>query len=152
MKIVFTVAVLLALCLVAFAQFVVSSSGSGKFQEVGGDFGKSWISNVQAQNNKTAEQGNNTTLWGWGTVPKGKVLTGGKLVDAPNGTWLYNTTNWMGDNYVDPYTQNYIDPKTGQPVYINHKVFPDNGNQQPGYNNQQGPQLPPILQPFSTGS
>lgn len=146
MKIVFTVAVLLALCLVAFAQFVVSSSGSGKFQEVGGDFGKSWISNVQAQNNKTAEQGNNTTLWGWGTVPKGKVLAGGNLVDAPNSTWLYNTTNWMGDNYVDPYTHNYIDPRTGQPVYRNLQVFPQTATSNPTTTTQQNSQLPPFLQ------
>jgi hypothetical protein len=152
MKIMFTVAVLLVLCLAAIAAFVVSSSGSGKFQEVGGDFGKSWISNFQAQNNKTADKGNNTTLWGWGSIPKGKKLAGGKLVNAPNATWLYNTTNWMVDNYVDPYTGNYIDPITGQPVYINHQVFPDNGNQPPNYGNQQGSQLPKILQSLSTGS
>ena len=139
MKIMFTAVVLLALCLVAFAQSVLLSSGSVKFQQVGGDFGKAWISKFQAQNNKTADQGNNnnTTLWGWGTVPKGKVLAGGKLVDAPNGTWLYNTTNWMGDNYVDPYSGNYIDPNTGLPVYRNYQVFPNYGTQQPNYDNQK---------------
>lgn len=155
MKIMFTAAVLLALCLVAIAAFVATSSGSGKFQEVGGDFGKSWINNFQAQNSKTADQGNNTTLWGWGSKPKGKALVGGKLVDAPNTTWLYNTTNWMGDNYVDPYSGNYINPITGQPMYINHQVFPDNGYQPPNYstnyNNQQGSQLPKILQSLGTG-
>ena len=141
MKIIFTAAVLLALCLFAFAQSVLLSSGSGKFQQVGGDFGKAWISNFQAQNNKTADQGNNnnTTLWGWGSVPIGKELVGGKLVDAPNGTWLYNTTNWMGDNYVDPYSGNYIDPNTGQPVYRNHQFFPNDGTLQSSDNNP----LPP---------
>ena len=49
--------------------------------------------------------------------------------------WLYNAANWMGDNYVDPYTGNYIDPNTGLPVYRNYQVFPTNGNQQPNYNN-----------------
>jgi hypothetical protein len=138
MKIIFTAIVLLALCLVAFAQFVVPSSGSGKVQQVGGDFGKAWISNFQAQNPKPAAQGkNNTTLWGWGSVPRGKELVGGKLVDAPNGTWLYNTTNWMGDNYVDPYSGNYIDPNTGLPVYRNYQVFPNYGTQQPNYDNQK---------------
>jgi hypothetical protein len=143
MKIMFTAAVLLALCLVVLAQLAMTSSGSGKFQEVGGDFGKAWISNVQAQNNKTADQENNTTLWGWGTVPKGKVLAGDKLVDAPNSTWLYNSTNWMVDNYVDPYTGNYIDPITGQPVYVNHQVFPPTATSNPTTNNQQDSPLPP---------
>ena len=152
MKIMFTVAVLLALCLFAFVQSVLLSSGSGKFQEVGGDFGKAWISNVQAQNNKTADQGNNTTLWGWGTVPKGKALVGGKIVDAPNGTWLYNATNWMGDNYVDPYTGSYIDPNTGQRVYKNYQVFPTTATSNPTTTTQQNSQLPEILQSLGTGS
>ena len=150
MKIMFTVAVLLALCLFAFVQSVLLSSGSGKFQEVGGDFGKAWISNVQAQNNKTAEQGNNTTLWGWGTVPKGKALVGGKIVDAPNGTWLYDTSNWMGDNYVDPYTGSYIDPYTGQRVYKKTtEIFPTTATTN---TTQQNSQLPEILQSLGTGS
>jgi hypothetical protein len=146
MKIIFTATVLLALCLVAFAQSALLGSGLGKFQQVGGDFGKAWISNFQAQNTKPAAQTNNSTLWGWGSVPKGKELVGGKLVNAPNTTWLYNTTNWMGDNYVDPYTGNYVDPNTGLPVYRNYQVFPNYGTQQPSYNNQQNLQLPSFLQ------
>lgn len=155
MKIMFTAAVLLALCLVVLSQFVVTSCGSGKFQEVGGDFGKSWISSFQVQNHKTADQGNNTTLWGWGSTPKGKALVGGKLVDAPNATWLYNSTNWMGDDYVDPYSGRYIDPITGLPVYRNTEIFPNYGNKPPNYNNlqnQQSSQLPEILRSLSTGS
>jgi hypothetical protein len=139
----FTVTVLLALCLAAFAQSAVVSSGSGKFQEVGGDFGKAWISNFQAQNPKSA-QTDNSTLWDWGTIPKGKALVGGKLVDAPNSTWLYNSTNWMGDNYVDPYTGYYIDPLTGQPVYRNYQVFPNYGEQETNNNPQSSP-LPEFL-------
>lgn len=152
MRIAFTVAVLSVLCLFAFAELATTSSGSGKYQEVGGDFGKAWIGNFQSQNNKTADKGSNndTTLWGWGTVPKGKALVGGKIVDAPNSTWLYNSTNWMVDNYVDPYTGNYIDPVTGQPVYINHQVFPPTEtSSKPSTSNQQGPQLPKVLQSLS---
>jgi hypothetical protein len=149
MKIMFTVAVLLTLCLFAFAQSVLLSSGSGKFQEVGGDFGKAWISSFQAQNPTPAAQGNNDTLWNWGSMPKGKALVGGKIVDAPNGTWLYNATNWMGDNYVDPYTGSYIDPNTGQRVYKNYKVFPTTATTN---TTQQNSQLPEILQSLGTGS
>jgi hypothetical protein len=142
LKIMFTVTVLLALCLAAFAQSAEVSSGSGKFQEVGGDFGRAWISNFQAENPKSAPT-DNSTLWGWGTIPKGKALAGDKLVDAPNSTWLYAATDWMGDNYVDPYSGYYIDPLTGQPVYRNYQVFPNYSSQQPSYSNQ--PNLPEIL-------
>ena len=158
MKIMFTVAVLLALCLIVLASFVVTSNGSGQFQDVGGDFGKTMISDFQAQSHKSADQVNNATLWGWGSMPRGKELVGGKLVDAPNTTWLYNSNNWMGDNYVDPYTGNYIDPITGQPVYRNLQVFPPTATSNqittsnPTTNNQQGSQLPEILQSLSTGS
>jgi hypothetical protein len=148
LKITFTATVLLVLCLVILAQFIALCSGSGRFQEVGGDFGRAWIGNFQAQNPKPADQTNNSTLWGWGTLPKGKVLIGGKIVDAPNSTWLYNATDWMGDNYVDPYSGYYIDPLTGQPVYRNFLVFPNNGYQQPNYGNE--PNLPEILRSLTT--
>lgn len=131
MKIIFTAIVLLVLCMTVSAQSVVVSGVTGKFQSVGGDFGKTWITNLQAQNPKQSAQESKDTLWGWGTVPKGKALAGGQLVDAPNNTWLYNTSgNWLGDNYVDPYT--------GQPVYTKYTAFPSNSA-------QQGFLLPEIL-------
>lgn len=145
----FTVNVLLVLCLVSLAQFMTQGSGSGKFQEVGGDFGKSWISNFQAENPKATSQANNSTLWGWGTIPKGKAVLGGKLVDAPNSSWLYAATDWMGDNYVDPYTGYYIDPLTGQAVYRNFRVFPNYSSQQTSNINRQSSQLPKFLQPIA---
>ncbi len=148
LKIMFTVTVLLALCLVVFAQLLVLCSSSGRFQEVGGDFGRTWISNYLAENPRPASQANNSTLWGWGTIPKGKALIGGKLADAPNSTWLYAATDWMGENYVDPYSGRYIDPLTGQPVYRNFLVFPNYSSQQPNYDNQQN--LPEILRSLAT--
>jgi hypothetical protein len=81
-------------------------------------------------------------------MPKGKVLMGGKLVDAPNSTWLYNATDWMGNNYVDPYSGYYIDPITGQRVYSNYEVFPNYGYDQSDFN-QQSSQLPKFLQPVA---
>jgi hypothetical protein len=144
----FTVTVLLALCLAVLAQFAVPGSGSGKFQEVGGDFGRAWIDDFLAENPRSSAQDNNSTLWGWGTMPKGKVLMGGKLVDAPNSTWLYNATDWMGNNYVDPYSGYYIDPITGQRVYSNYEVFPNYDYDQSDLS-QQSSQLPKFLQPVA---
>jgi hypothetical protein len=149
LKIKFTATVLLVLCLVVFAQLITICSGSGKFQVVGGDFGRAWISNYLAENPRAASQANNSTLWGWGTIPKGKALRGGKLADAPNSTWLYAATDWMGENYVDPYSGRYIDPLTGQPVYRNFQVFPNHSYQQSRDNNQLGSQLPKFLQPIA---
>jgi hypothetical protein len=145
MKIIFTVTVLLTLCLVAFAQPVVVSSNSGKFQSVGGDFGRTWISDFQAQNPKPATQeNNNNSLWGWGTIPKGKMLVGGKLIDAPNTTYTYNTSgNWLGDYYIDPYT--------GRPIYDSYPgyLIPIYSNSAYS-NNSQYLQLPVVLQSPST--
>ena len=56
MKIVIITILLLASCLVASAEPVA----------VGGDFGRTWISNFLAQNHKPVEQNNSTNLTSWG--------------------------------------------------------------------------------------
>ena len=119
MKIVLTVVVLLSLFLVAHAQSVVVNNGSGNFQSVSGDFAHSWIKNYLAKNPSPIPQVNNTSLWGWGVVPKGKALVGGKLVDSPNSTYSQDmTSNWLGDYYLNPYTSEPINPSY-YPGYIN---------------------------------
>ncbi|MFB3763775.1 MAG: hypothetical protein ACE14P_00850 [Methanotrichaceae archaeon] len=81
---------------------------SPQFQSVGGDFGKSWITSFQAQNQPAANDNLKNDLWSWGTAPKGKTVVGGKLVDTPNATNTINfTANWLGD-----FAQ-------GVPIYIN---------------------------------
>jgi hypothetical protein len=130
MRTIFALILLLTLCVVVFAESIAISDSSAKFQQVGGDYGKSWINNLKDQNPIPADQGKNATLWGWGNMPKGKELVGGKLIDAPNTTWIYNNpADWIGNNYVDPYT--------GQPIYKNYQVFPDYStkrlNQLPGF-------------------
>jgi hypothetical protein len=75
-----------------------SAQTTDGFQSVGGDFGKNWISNFQAQNPPAAEENLSNNLWGWGGAPKGKALVGGKLVDATNIMNTVNfTANWLGD-------------------------------------------------------
>jgi hypothetical protein len=109
MKIVFTLVVLILLCLTANAQTAAVSNGSVKFQSVSGDFAKSWLENYQAANPRPVPQVNNTSLWGWGSIPKGKDLIGGKLVD----NYSYSqdmTANWLGDYYLNPYTSEPINP------------------------------------------
>lgn len=111
---------------------------SGNFQSVGGDFGRTWLKDFQAQNPaKQTKVQNSTALWSWGGAPKGSAIQNGSLVADPYYIWksLNLTSGWMGQAYVDPKTGHpvyafvdpytgtpdyfYVDPKTGQPVYIN---------------------------------
>lgn len=117
MKIVFTVVVLFLLCLMFNAQSVMVSNGSGNFQSVSGDFAQSWIKDYLSKNPSPVPQVNNTSLWGWGAIPKGKALVGGKLVD--NYTYYQDmTSNWLGDYYLNPYTSEPINP-ADYPGYVN---------------------------------
>ncbi len=101
---------------------------TSNFQSVSGDFGRTWLSNFLAQNPKPAE--NNSSLWSWGSAPKGSMLLNDKLVPISNSTIAAanNAANWLGDTYVDPYT--------GKPVYDNRPVFSE-----PDYNTN----LPPVF-------
>jgi hypothetical protein len=114
---VFVFGILLATC---------QAQTTGNFQSVGGDFGRTWLKDFQAQNPaKQPPVQNSTALWSWGGAPKGRTIQNGSLVADPYYIWksLNLTSGWMGQAFVDPYTGNpdyfYVDPKTGQPVYIN---------------------------------
>ncbi len=109
MKIFFAVVMLILLCLAAQAQFAAVSDNSGKFQSVSGEFEKSWLKNYLALNPRPVPQVNNTSLWGWGSIPKGKSLVDGKLID--NYSYYQDmTANWLGDYYLNPYTSEPINP------------------------------------------
>jgi hypothetical protein len=109
MKIEFTVVILILLCLAAQAQTAAVGNNPMKFQSVSGEFAKSWLKNYLAENPRPLPQVNNTSLWGWGSIPKGKDLVGGKLFD--NYTYSQDmTANWLGDYYLNPYTSEPINP------------------------------------------
>jgi hypothetical protein len=75
---------LMACCLVASAQVV---SGAEKIQSVGGDFGRTWLENLQAQNPEPTAQDSEGSLSSWGGAPKGNNIT--KPLDQD---WLGVTT------------------------------------------------------------
>lgn len=104
------------------------AQSSLEFQNVGGDFGRSWTSNFFAQNPQSAEN-KSRDLWSWGGIPKGHSLVDGVLMPIQNSTTLLTngTINWLGETYVDPYT--------GTPVYGSHPV----------YTESYGSILPPIF-------
>jgi hypothetical protein len=122
MKTALAVAVVIVVCLLAADCCAQSSS---RFQSVGGDFGRTLIGTLRANDTKpaTAADSSNGSLWSWGSSPKGTLVVDGNLVGDPKYTMknLTVTSNWLGDSFVDPYgtaapAYSYTDPDTGAPV------------------------------------
>jgi hypothetical protein len=115
---------------------------SNRFQSVGGDYGRSVIGTLKANETAPSSGSSNDTssgnkgLWDWGTAPKGSLIKDGKLVDDPFTTWkaLNLSSGWIGEVETDPFTGRsiyaykipstgetkyfYIDPYTGEAVYV----------------------------------
>ncbi len=100
------------------------AQSSDRFQSVGGDFGRKIIGTIKADDTKpAASSGNNGSLWGWGSSPKGTLVVDGNLIGDPKYTMkkLNVVSNWLGDSFVDPYgtaapAYSYTDAETGEPV------------------------------------
>lgn len=111
----------LAICLMAAGCY---ADDTGRFQSVGGDFGRKLINTIKSSDAEpTAASGNNGSLWSWGSSPKGTLVVNGNLVGDPAYTMktLNVVKNWLGDSFVDPYgtsspAYSYTDPQTGEPV------------------------------------
>jgi hypothetical protein len=159
------IALLLLICLSATDCYAQTASN---FQNVGGDFGRSWMARFGAQNPQPVQQNLTNDLWSWGGSPKGTIVINGQLMTDPYNYWksLNYTSGWLGKvytdpttgypiyGYIDPYTgmevNYYIDPKTGKPVYTNENSYygwPYNGNTSPYYFDylSTGYALPPIF-------
>jgi len=120
----------------------------GGFQSVGGDFGRDVLASLKALDsqlnatnatnttNTTNTTSGNNSLWNWGSVPKGSMLSNGKLVTDPFNTWKSPdfANSGMTQVGVDPYKGYpiyayevpntgeiryfYVDPYTGEPFYM----------------------------------
>jgi hypothetical protein len=132
-----------------------SAQNMGSYQSVGGNFGKNVLTSLNAPNsqsiatnasNATNATSDNNSLWSWGSVPKGSLLSNGKLVADPFNTWMSTdfANSGMAQVGVDPYKGYpiyayevpdtgetkyfYMDPLTGEPFYLdgyNGAVAPD---------------------------
>jgi hypothetical protein len=107
-------------------------------QNVGGDYGRTWLNNFNTHNQKpVTDNGNGNNLWNWGGAPKGRIAVNGKLMPDPYYIWksLNYTSGWLGQVYVDSKTgypnYGFLDPNTGFPVYF--YVDPNTG--QPVFTN-----------------
>jgi len=72
--------VLVAFCLMASIEPVA----------IGGDFGRTWISNYLAQNPRPAVQDSNNTLTGWGGTPK--------VIEQNDSS---SATDWLGERWLE---------------------------------------------------
>jgi len=101
MKIVLILVALLALCLIASAEPVA----------VGGDFGRTWISNYLAKNPSPVSQDNNSSSANWGNAPKVQGTIGSNMVQnatnpvKPSTNWLGDTTNMGPSSSPTNFTQ-----------------------------------------------
>ncbi|MCK9442256.1 MAG: hypothetical protein M0Q13_12660 [Methanothrix sp.] len=157
MKTALAVMVVLIACLLAVDCHAQDTS---RFQSVGGDYGRSVIGTLKANDTQTSAADNNSSkvsLWNWGNAPKGSLIQNGKLVDDPFNTWksLNLTDGWIGEVEKDPYTGYsiyaykipstgetkyfYIDPYTRNPVYVDRGNAIANGVSSANY------ALPPVF-------
>jgi len=95
-------------CLAASVLLVVLCSGSEDVQNVGGDFGRAWLTDNQAPNPAPAplttarDNSTNATLTGWGGLPKGEADVEGDLATEQNSANQQKASNplpnWLGDS------------------------------------------------------
>ena len=98
------------------------AQSSSHFQSVGEDYGKTLIGALKTTNAEPAAASNKSSLWSWGSSPKGTSILEGSLVGDPKYSMkkLNVVDNWLGDSLVDQYgstpAYSYTDPVTGAPV------------------------------------
>jgi hypothetical protein len=159
MKTALAAMIVLIACLLAADCY---AQDSGRFQSVGGEYGRSVIGTFKASDaapssdnssNSSSNGTGNNQLWNWGTAPKGSLIKDGKLVDDPFNTWkaLNLSNGWIGEVETDPFTGRsiyaykipstgeikyfYIDPYTGAAVYVDRgsSLSNDAGNADDSY-------------------
>ncbi len=55
--------------------------------QVGGTFGKTWL--TQYGDRGVVKQSSGPGLWSWGTIPKGQILSNGRLTELGPATLIY---------------------------------------------------------------
>ena len=135
MKAALAVSALLIACLLAGPG--LGQSGD-RFQSIGGEYGRSIIVSLTANETEApdSENNSNSTLWNWGTIPKGGMLVNGTLARDPFNTPgpIENPDSYFTRVGVDAFTGRaiysytppggaaakyfYVDPYSGLPVYV----------------------------------
>lgn len=110
MKTALAVLALLIACLWAGLGLAQSED---RFQSIGGEYGRNIIGSLTANETRAATSNNdsNSTLWNWGTIPKGSMLVNGSLSRDP-----FNNPGSI-ENPESSYVQVGVDAFTGRAIY-----------------------------------
>jgi hypothetical protein len=124
----------LLLIIVGMCAIAAGVSQSLGYQDVGGDFGSTWLSNYGSMPVSVLEEANN--LWNWGNAPKGYTLLNGTVYPpgmAPQWYYPYAYNDYTpiiinktqskfsqtsNDFYTDPWLLAQL---TGRPVETVHE-------------------------------
>lgn len=71
--------------LIVLAAGMLPHPSFGQPTAVGGDYGRAWLMNYGSKNIVAQSTG----LWDWGIIPKGHVLSNGKLTELGSVTLIY---------------------------------------------------------------
>ena len=112
-----------SMILIAFLSLhIIAHVAALTSQNVGEDFGKSWLQEHGTQPNTTQ---NTTSLWSWGNAPKGYTIYNGKPIppgsgpqwyfpgQITNNTPLVTNSTALNGMYQDPWV---LAEFTGRPV------------------------------------
>jgi hypothetical protein len=108
-----TALALLALLIACLWAGVGLAQDEDRFQSIGGDYGRNIISTLTANETEASGSSNesNSTLWNWGTIPKGGMLVNGSLASDP-----FNTPGPI-ENPESTYARVGVDAFTGRAIY-----------------------------------
>jgi hypothetical protein len=59
-----------------------------EYTQISGSYGKTWLAE-SGNKNVIEQQPTNQVLWSWGAIPKGRMVSNGKLMAAVPGTLIY---------------------------------------------------------------
>jgi hypothetical protein len=129
---------LLILLIAGLLAGIAQAQNEDRFQSIGGDLGRSIISSLTANDTdvKGSNNDSNSTLWNWGTIPKGNMLVNGTLasdpfnnpgpIDNPDSSYSRVGVDAFTGRAIYSYTPPgsaavkyfYVDPYSGLPVYV----------------------------------
>jgi hypothetical protein len=85
----------LAILIALVSIYIIAQAAALTPQNVGEDFGKSWLQEHGKQPNIAL---NTTGLWNWGSVPKGYTIYNGKPIPPGSGPQWYYPGGIMNNN------------------------------------------------------
>ncbi len=74
--------------LIMFVMALLIVPAVSEFTQISGSYGETWLAE-SGNKNVIKQQSPNQGLWSWGTIPKGQILSNGKLTQLGPATLIY---------------------------------------------------------------